>query len=391
MNKKEREELCLGWAVEASKQQTGRSKKILKYLACEEYPRDESERPDFVKLIQSGGKDNKGFMLGIEHFRVDHYSIEKHDGKVASTGARQEKTARDIYDKWHNENFIDESIGEITQDLEGIIIQEYQNRGEATYPTLIKSYEYSFSKHLENVDIYRKNLERICASKYQYKFCFLIEIRNQFTQLYYNDKKGTYLSKNGIGPLFDDYIQFIEKHVDPCKVDYIIFCITELLDTKERIVIALETREIRKKINRAHIPIYHYIGTDFILPPFQGINREINMKSKIEFQKDSFTYSIKGTYKSIDEQGKFDLRMYCVYLMSILSKSKIPFVTDPFVQRYYEALAEFIIGWKKPEDARENWVIHPVLKDISIDDINRRFDLFDEKWGYKKSDEQKIC
>ena len=69
MNKKEREELCLGWAVEASKQQTGRSKKILKYLACEEYPRDESERPDFVKLIQSGGKDNKGFMLGIEHFK----------------------------------------------------------------------------------------------------------------------------------------------------------------------------------------------------------------------------------------------------------------------------------------------------------------------------------
>ena len=55
--------------MEASKQQTGRSKKILKYLACEEYPRDESERPDFVKLIQSGGKDNKGFMLGIEHFK----------------------------------------------------------------------------------------------------------------------------------------------------------------------------------------------------------------------------------------------------------------------------------------------------------------------------------
>ena len=70
MGNKEKEEQCLNWAIEAAKNQTGRSRAILSYLSQDEFPRDEAERPDFVKLIPPRGKDKKGILLGIEHFRV---------------------------------------------------------------------------------------------------------------------------------------------------------------------------------------------------------------------------------------------------------------------------------------------------------------------------------
>lgn len=81
MGKKDTEKECLRWAAESAKQHKGTSKRILKCLACEDLPRREAERPDFVKIVRTEGKGRKDILLGIEHFRVDQYSIEKHNGK----------------------------------------------------------------------------------------------------------------------------------------------------------------------------------------------------------------------------------------------------------------------------------------------------------------------
>lgn len=385
MGNKEKEEQCLNWAIEAAKNQTGRSRAILSYLSQDEFPRDEAERPDFVKLIPPRGKDKKGILLGIEHFRVDQNSLEKNDGKVASTGALQESRIRNVYEKWHDKIDDKAFMSGIAKDLEAIIVQEHKNRETSSYPTLVRSYEYAFSKHLKNVDIYRENLAKLSDGQYKIELAFLIEIRTYFCDLFFHDKHGVRRQQNGVGPLFYDYIHYIEENVDVRKVNYIVFCITGTLDTKQKLVIATTTSNIRQKLMNANVPIYQYLGTDFLMKPFSGIERNVSVESKIEFQEDHFTYHLHGTQESLDERTRFDLRMYCIYWMSILNKRQVPFVTDAFVQRYYDVLIDHIYGWKKPLYARDDWIIHPVLQDYMPGELDNRFDAFDEKWGYKKN------
>ena len=258
------------------------------------------------------------------------------------------------------------------------------NRENASYPNLLKSYEYTFSKHLTNVDDYHRNLKSLSGGDYQTQLAFLIEIRTSFHDLVFHDNHGTRLQRHGIGPIFDDYIRFIEDNVNAKNVDYIIFCITGTLKTKDTMVVAVETSQIREKLSKSHIPIYQYIGTDFFLQPFNGLERNVNVKSELEHAEDHFVYHLSGTQDSLDYRTRFDLRMYCLYCMVELKKRGIPFVTDVFVQMFYDAMADHIIGWKKPEDARDDWVIHPVLRPYLPGEVNERLKQFGEQWGYNK-------
>ena len=72
------EQKCLDSVIEYCKKQRGLTKKIGLLLSGNEVDREFKECPDFVKYTPNDT------IIGIEHFQVDHFSIEKQDKKIGS-------------------------------------------------------------------------------------------------------------------------------------------------------------------------------------------------------------------------------------------------------------------------------------------------------------------
>ena len=85
MGNKADEQACLDCAVKACLAQHGISKRIGLLLSGEDIQRDNDERPDFMRLSTPSG-DHGSVVLGIEHFRVDHFSRELTNNRVGSYG-----------------------------------------------------------------------------------------------------------------------------------------------------------------------------------------------------------------------------------------------------------------------------------------------------------------
>ena len=76
MGNKLSELACLNLAIEQCMKQRGVSKKIGHLLSGNDVVRDDDERPDFLRLTSINGQQHET-LIGIEHFRVDHYSEKK--------------------------------------------------------------------------------------------------------------------------------------------------------------------------------------------------------------------------------------------------------------------------------------------------------------------------
>ena len=85
MDEKKSSELeCLNSAIDfGMRHGTDETKRILEIHDCEYIECD--ERPDFIRR-----NENYNCLLGIEHFRVDHF-VKKKRGKVQSTGVMNKR------------------------------------------------------------------------------------------------------------------------------------------------------------------------------------------------------------------------------------------------------------------------------------------------------------
>ena len=68
--------------------------------------RESDERPDFIRYVAPANKNERGIVVGIEHFMVDHLSKEKQSKKKTkyqSMGRIHQNNTHSYYDKWHEE------------------------------------------------------------------------------------------------------------------------------------------------------------------------------------------------------------------------------------------------------------------------------------------------
>jgi len=96
MGNKADELACLELAIKKCIAQRGITKKIGLLLSGEDVVREDDERPDFLRYAKPYNC-NKGITIGIEHFRVDHFSKELANERVGSTGILYEKNLKKTF------------------------------------------------------------------------------------------------------------------------------------------------------------------------------------------------------------------------------------------------------------------------------------------------------
>lgn len=384
-DKKNNEQLCLDRVIRAKKLLHGESKQIVSKISGSEFNRENPERPDFVKYFSPASKHERGTLIGIEHFRVDHFSLQKRDGKIASTGIAAEKETYRIYKRWHEEVTTSKIIpnGAIS-DIVNLIAKQVENKEKSSYNIFLKSFEYSLDKHLESVDVYRANLKKLSGEKYNIELALLIELHSEFRNLFFNNKKGTFRQKNNFIPIFGDMVRLMEEKVDHRKVNYIILCMSGTLPTENPTVIATRTGEIRKHLERQTITVYEYAGEDLIFSDFQAIQRNVTIESSYLINGDEASFRIEYIDKDKNEQAMLNAIFYSLKQAYEYRMQGKNFVATFGTQIFLEVLGDYIIGWERKCGEK---IYSPVFMPFIYEDIDKKMMEFDRKFPIQEKEE----
>ena len=338
--KKRLEQQCIDDVLNAAKYQHGKSKHILELLSGEEITRPVKECPDFVKYCSTFNGKDRNFILGVEHFQVDHHSFRKQkDGKMSANTLKFRKDIATVQRRWKDSVIGSKEIptGAI-DDLCSLLTQGLQNKYSASYHDFIHSFQHSLFKHLEKAPYYYQNIKAI-STKYKVpvKLMLLIEVYSDFKNLFLNSGKKYKLVKDWVPPIFEDIIQLLES-IDSKQFQYIVLCLRDIPGSSKYSVIALQTCNIRKNLAQQHIQVYHYIGKDYYLEDFYNQRENIKVGTNYAIDKDNSKIDIfiQSSFQQVTPEYKVQL-VFKAFLDAIkFAKQREAFITTPDVQCLFE-------------------------------------------------------
>lgn len=288
MEKKNKELECLQQAVTLGLQKRGRTKAFFKTVAAGLKDKEsilDGERPDFV-ILTPQEQNGKRTLLGIEHFRVDHRVIQKKrktedsERQVASIGVVDQKNVSDFYNKAMQ---MHEDAPETFSVEMGKVVKGYvENHWSATYNNFIESFRYTLDKHRKSIDDYYDELNKKSRGKYNLKLGFLIEVHSEFEPLWAIQKKRVKKKPNGLMPMLEDVVQILEDSIDTSKVNFLVFYLSETLETGVHDVIVVSTKEMRKNLEKQSIKIYQYCGSDAEKEAFTNSKLAVDTECRLE-------------------------------------------------------------------------------------------------------------
>lgn len=347
MGPKDAELLCLEKVIQAIPHQHGKSKAILKMCASPELSRKESECPDFVKCCSSRKNGEKGILLGIEHFQVDHYAIEQRTGKIGATvNAYLKKDNERAAVMREHINPTGELPDDAIQALAESVGAALQMRYKANYNLYVKSFEYSLNKHLKHVDGYLKNLRSYSGGDYYIELAFLIEIYADFRNVFLSRNNHTDWADNSFIPIFSDIACMLEG-IDYRKVKFLIFCITNPVVNCSSRIVAVETRALRSQLEKQHIPIYNYAGEGRSV----DIDRVVSSYKRYEDRTD-FIMTIPE--RKVNVEKKMDIIIPAFLKALEFKKLGEPFATTQSVQFMLELFGDYYIQFEDLANAVPN-------------------------------------
>lgn len=371
MGSKADEQKCLEKVIAETKHHHGKSKEILKKIANLEFFRSDAECPDFVKICPSNCHKGRETLLGIEHFQVDHFSVAQKNGKVGATVnkfLKEESERRSVFNKEMKQS------GSITNGAIEVfsesVAQSLQNQLNADYDMYIKSFGYSIRKHSEQIDKYISNLNCISNGRYDVELAFLIDIYSDFKRLFLTSNNKTKLSDSNFIPLFDEVVSILEN-IDNKKVQYLILCFNNPLQSKVK-VLALCTNNIRKQLEKQHIPVYHYVGESKILK---------DMKITPTFTRNNDTIYMEMTASGLEmDEDQWVRQIMPSFLQALeLQRAGKPYATTQLVQIMIELFGDYYSKFNNLRDKniRDFW---RYIMFVDGDGINERFLSFEKKW-----------
>lgn len=375
LDKKNNELLCLDRVIKERESLHIESQQIINKISGNEFDRINTERPDFVRYCPSTLKSEQGTLIGIEHFRVDQLSLKKKDGRVASTGIASEKAVHEIYEQWHEKVAISEEIPEgAINDIANSVAAQIQKERKSSYNTFIKSFEYSLNKHLESIDVYRTNLQKLSEGKYKIELALLMEIHSEFRNLFVNNQERTYREKDNFTPIFEEMVRLMEDKVDYNKVDYIILCMGGTIYTDRLKVVAIRTENIRKQLEKQNIDIYEYAGEDLVFTDFKSTQRKIRNEANYKINGDQISLIIEHTDEDMNEQSMLDAMFFSLKKALEYRRQGKNFVTTYCTQMMLDILGDYIVGWQQDKQR-----VQPILKPISMENYLNMMMTFKEK------------
>lgn len=373
LDKKNNEAICLNRVINAEKLLHGESKRIIKKIS--EMELDNTERPDFVGYLPPISKHQRGSLIGIEHFRVDHFSLKKKDGNVASTGIIAEKKLQKIFEQHHEKVIESQKIPEnVVCDITSFLAEQMERHEKSSYNTFLKSFEYSLNKHLDNVDVYRINLQNLSKSKYNIELALLIEIHSEFNNLFLNNSKGTVKQESNFIPMFQDMVDIMEKKINFHKVNYIIFYITGASYKNNPKVLAIRTNNIKKQLEKQNIFVYEYAGSDLIFTDFQATQQNVKIEQTYLIDGDKILLDIQRKYDEQEKQSKMNAIFYSFKKALEYREQGKNFVTTLTVQMLLDVFGDCVIGWRQDKEK-----VQPILRQIFEEDLNK-IKIFEQKW-----------
>lgn len=384
MDKKSDELKCLNYAIEKCNKQHGVTKQIGQMLSGQDIDRDINERPDFVRLSKTKDK-GKNIVIGIEHFRVDHFSEKMKKQRVSSLGVQDEKKMSELCDAWNPQISKDKDIPEgALVSMSGLIAQLLTHQMQASYNAFIEAFKYSLNKHLDSVDAYHTVLNKY-AGKNEKKLAFLIEIHSDFRNLFFHDGKGTHYGEKTI-PLFDEVVTILEK-VDPRRVHYLILCFGDTVYNDSTKVIAIPTKNLRGQLAKRNIPIYHYAGHDICLPGFQTPRLDFKAMPDYEYQGDNINFHITVASRDIKDEKKLEMVVDMYRYIKKIERKKQNYATTDLVEMFYEVFDEY---FSKLNGLSTENIIHliPIIATANKEKNDLKFLEFEKKWGIGESNGQ---
>ena len=350
MGSKDAEHQCLNRVINEIKFQHGRSKTILDMFTNTEVSRTIDECPDFIKYCPPKSKNSKPILLGIEHFQVDHFSIRQESGKIGATVNKyqiEDENRRNIFEAERKQpgELTDRAISAFAMSV-GQSLQKWYN---AEYAMYIESFRYSLEKHLSRVDTYLHNINSLSKGRFSVKLAFLIEIYSDFRRSYLTAHGSTKLADTTFIPIFEDVVHMLEN-IDDKKVQYIVLCLNTPIPGERTKVVALNTVNLRKQIERQHLLIYNYAG-ELCNQRFAEISPAFTREGDI------INFEMTAAIRQTDMDSQMQLIIPAFLDALTFEVDKKPYLTTPTVQLMMELFGDYYIryGNFRSNNAKDLW------------------------------------
>lgn len=378
MGNKTTETSCLNIAIEKCLKQKGLSKKIGRLLSGNDINRENDEAPDFLRYCPPTDKE-EGIVIGIEHFRVDHYAEELKNKKVSSLGCQFERRINDTVQTWKPQINENEEVPEGALDAVGVLISNLLAlKLQATYSAFIESFRYALKKHNEAVERYHSVVEQYSQGG-KHKLAFLIEVHSDFSQLFFHDSEGIHYRENMV-PMFDDVVKELEA-IDK-RVDYIVMCFGRVFFDNDVEVIAIPTRKVRDQLCKRNIPVYYYAGHDLSLDRFQTPRLDIKTHFNHRREGENIEYKVSLTSREITSEKQFEMVIDAYKYVKELEYRGHNYATTGLVEMVYEVFDDYLSCSRVLDVSTKN-LEDLIFFTIRADQerINSRFEQFSSRWG----------
>lgn len=390
--KKETELKCLNTAIRNCLSQKGDSKRIGKLMSGIDVDRKYDERPDFIRYVAPANKNERGIVVGIEHFMVDHLSKEKlskKKTKYQSMGRIHQNNTLSYFNKWQEkvlnlEHIPDEEITDLCDTLSA----HFNNSAYATIKTFYYSFKSALDTHMASIDEYKRVI-KVEANKRNAdnKLIILIEVHSAFQNLFFHHNRNIHFENKPVMLVLDEFIQLLEK-ADK-RVDYYVLTFGDTLDTSTKTV-AINAKDIRGSLKKQRVPIYHYCGADLYLPKDLAFVKDYSMEMKHEEHGEEITLKAFPSMSTMRPEYKLKFIYSALRMVYIYYAKKEPVVLDLDVERTLEILFQHIISWRKCEG--DNWSYEPIFLTVpTVDYIDKAFDAFNKRWNLNEILSQDIA
>lgn len=250
--KQKHEEEVLDRAILLSKEKNKLTREILSFMDGKTICREKNDRPDIVRKLFSE-QASQGEIIGIEHFLVEQV-IEQQGNSRGSVIQRANKQLKNLVEK--NGSTDDSQRNAGNDEFNNTLFHLAAKTNETGIQELKESFHEVFHKHLEKVQEYRNNLQKIADGK-PVRLAFLIELHSHSGDVFLNNDRTIERRNNDLYPIFTWMVEELKK-ADPSKLNYIVLYMRHSVNRDLEDVIAVDTNDIEGSLYKQNIVVYDY-------------------------------------------------------------------------------------------------------------------------------------
>lgn len=378
-HKKEREYKVFLDALAKSRKRGGEARRNVDRINGEILDRGgKSESPDFLVGVPLRTKNQPRRLIGVEHFRVDHYSEENRKrGHMDSLASKLSSQISSLQGLWRPQDDDEGAPSDAVESFANILGEGLRARNMAYYGGFLKAFSGSIRQHLEKCDSYLDNIQVYAGNQDEVQLAFLIEVHTDFSNRCINigDKWRKVLPGELL--IFKDIL--LELKDASSRIDHFILASYPALRDNIIDSVVLKSQLLEKSLSRQKIPIINYYAQDAVCPRFEkaefvshisDAGNSYNFSYDIKGAEMDAAYAVKRCVESLHLAIK-DYKTGAPFVASLT----LQFLVDVFGDKLLETYAGFPIGVQD---------VYQCAVKMSPHELHSRIADFEAKWFGEK-------